>query len=604
MWSFMRAALALLGLAAIPALGSVILNGDDGGPVTKLVNPDGTSTSVLGKYEEGVSVFYGIPYANPPIGDLRYRPPTKLDPIPEEIDAREVRSICPQINLVRKIHLGEEDCLFLEIYVPENGGSSEGEDAFPPSSPLPVMFWINGGAFVMGDGREAGWFDGKNLAKSQNVIIVAPNYRVGAFGFLAHEEFRKEDPELSTGNAGLRDQRMALQWVQDNIAAFGGDPNQVTMFGQSAGAMSACAHLSNPMNAGLFSKVIIESGTCNSPEFFLDIPTALEFGRVYSETIGCPSETPEELSNYKTCMRELDVGDVLYGIIKAWTEFRWLGTEEDGTAGSNASKSVLPLPMLPSLAPLMPFGPVVDGANNGVPRIPYDAIKDGEHNKVPLIIGTTSDEGSIFVPMIPSVVEGVGHLPFNSEDLLLVIHHVIDPVLGVNGTNAMIPGLLKAYEAEGKKSVDHQLSRILRDYTFVCTSRRAAREFARTAGEGGPPVFMYEFSYQPNWLDFMIGGAYHTSEIYFVFGNPWPGTGHRFIHRFSKEAKEMSESIQNYWGSFARTGNPNGVDGNATTWNAWTVEDQKYLELNMPIEERNFLALEGCNFMDDALNLG
>ena len=143
--------------------------------------------------------------------------------------------MCPQFDFTHGLHLGDEDCLHLSVYVPKNDKTGfNNNKAFPPKKPLPVMFWIFGGAFVLGDEQEFGFYNGNALASSQDVIIVAANYRVGAFGFLAHDALQNENsPENggdgSTGNYGIQDQRIALQWVQDNIAAFGGDPGDVTV---------------------------------------------------------------------------------------------------------------------------------------------------------------------------------------------------------------------------------------------------------------------------------------------------------------------------------------------------------------------------------------
>jgi len=267
--------------------------------------------------------------------------------------------MCPQFSFTKNIHLGEEDCLYLSVYVPKNKHAGfNNKNAFPPSSPLPVMFWIFGGAFILGDDQEFGWYNGENLAYDEDVIVVAANYRVGAFGFLAHEEFMEEDGFGSTGNMGIQDQRMALQWVQENIAAFGGDPDKVTIFGQSAGGMSGeegmeakrasertpitipmlvtslltlprsslclavCTLVSNPINEGLFSRAIMESGTCNSPEFYQTLPNALDFGHTYSDIVGCPSSTPDELASYKDCMRGKKTSEIMYGIFKAWELFK------------------------------------------------------------------------------------------------------------------------------------------------------------------------------------------------------------------------------------------------------------------------------------------
>ena len=152
-----------------------------------------------------------------------------------------------------------EDCLYLDVYAPAGA---------TPASNLPVMFFIYGGGFVFGDSYEFGFYDGKHIAKQHNVILVAANYRLSSFGFMALPQLMTESG--TTGNYGVQDQRFALQWVQQNIRQFGGDPNRVTIFGESAGAMSVCYHVASPASAGLFHAAIVESGTASSPEFFVD----------------------------------------------------------------------------------------------------------------------------------------------------------------------------------------------------------------------------------------------------------------------------------------------------------------------------------------------
>jgi hypothetical protein len=218
------------------------------------------------------------------------------------------------------------------------------------------------------------------------VIIVAPNYRVGAFGFLASEATAAEQESGTTGNYGIQDQRAALQWVQDNIAAFGGDPDDVTIFGQSAGGMSVCTLVANPINAGLFSRAVMQSGTCNSPEFYQTRENAIAFGEVYSDIVGCDTSDGE----YLACMRGKSTGDLMYGIFKAWELNRRKvdGTElllnSTGPLDATLASWVdtLTSAYMPTLAPLMPFGPVIDGAAEGMPKLPYDALVDGTFNKV------------------------------------------------------------------------------------------------------------------------------------------------------------------------------------------------------------------------------
>jgi para-nitrobenzyl esterase len=456
------------------------------------------------------------------------------------------------------------------------------------------MFWIFGGAFVLGDEQEFGWYNGNNLAHNEDVIIVAANYRVGAFGFLAHEDLAAEQPSGTTGNYGIQDQRMALRWVQDNIASFGGNPDDVTIFGQSAGGMSVCTLVANPINQGLFTRAVMQSGTCNSPEFYQELPNALDFGKTYGEVVGCDSDSDTFLS----CMRGKKTGEIMYGIFKAWEDFKRKDPEKFAIM-SNFTEidhlNSLAMSWLPTLAPLMPFGPVVDGTEEGMPKLPYDAMRDGEHNRIAFMAGTTSNEGSLFLPMIPSIVKGVNHLPLTEDGVRLTVDHCLGPVIGNDVIDEMYPDLMALYDINDYKNYDDQLSHILRDYMFTCSTRRAVRQVSKWATED-TPVFLYQFNYMSRWLDFKVMGDYHTSEIYFLFDNAWPPV----IHRFNKDDEGMAAIMGGYWTQFARSGNPNG-ENTAGEWPKFDVAGDNYLELNLPPIQKSALAKDACDFHDKML---
>jgi para-nitrobenzyl esterase len=235
----------------------------------------------------------------------------------------------------------------------------------------------------------------------------------------------------------------------------------------------------------------------------------------------------------------------MYGMLKAWELFKRASPDNFMDMFGNETHSIDAMmlaaaPFIPTLAPLMPFGPVADGTDVGMPKLPYDSIAAGEANKIPFMMGTTSNEGSMFLPMIPSVVKGINHLPLKTDDVPLIIHHVLDPVIGEDVVTEMLPELLDIYNINDYPNVDAQVSRILRDYVFTCSTRRAAREFARHTDE---PVYMYQFNYMTRWVDFKLLGCYHTSEVYFVFDNSWPP----IVHPFSRDDKTVASNIQNYW---------------------------------------------------------
>ena len=204
---------------------------------------------ISGFQQDNLRVFLGIPFAAPPVGDLRWRPPVPVKPWEGVKETKKYSPACPQPSVIDPNLSMSEDCLYLNVWTP----------AADETEKLPVMVFLYGGAF----GKIAGsisMYNGTALAK-KGVIVVTPNYRVGALGFLAHPQLDNESQNNSSGNYGILDQIAALEWVQNNIEAFGGDPSKVTIFGQSAGGESILIHLTSPLSKGLFKQAIVESGT-------------------------------------------------------------------------------------------------------------------------------------------------------------------------------------------------------------------------------------------------------------------------------------------------------------------------------------------------------
>ena len=230
------------------------------------------SGPVAGAVSGGLARFMSIPFAAPPLGSLRFAAPRPPKSWTAPLNVTAPATPCAQLKLEGALFIGGEDCLQLTVLVPEAAlppargleGELSGEPSrvtssatsSPAAAPLPVLVYLFGGAFILGDSSEFGFYDASNLALSRNVIVVSPNYRVGPFGFTALEALRAEDANNSTGNAAMQDQRLALEWVRDNIASFGGDPSRVTIFGESAGGFSVCYHLVSPASAGLFQAAI------------------------------------------------------------------------------------------------------------------------------------------------------------------------------------------------------------------------------------------------------------------------------------------------------------------------------------------------------------
>ena len=221
-----------------------------------------TSTGELeGRVYDGCRVFRGVPFGESPTGELRWRPPRAKAPWHGVRQATEPAAECPQLDILRGIHFGSEDCLYLSVYSPPQ---------CTKESPCATMFWIYGGAWTIGGNGEFGLYTGEHLAMKHGVVVVSANYRLDVLGWLALGELADEDEAGAYANYGLMDQRLGMQWTRENAAAFGGDPEQVTIFGESAGGFSVCQHITSPDSNGLFSRAIMESGGCDGPFLIQD----------------------------------------------------------------------------------------------------------------------------------------------------------------------------------------------------------------------------------------------------------------------------------------------------------------------------------------------
>jgi para-nitrobenzyl esterase len=302
---------------------------------------------VRGITNDGVSQFLGVPYAAPPVGELRWQPPTPHAKWSGIFEASRAGNSCAQMRFQRPGMQGSEDCLFLNIYAPSPAGRR-----------LPVMVWIHGGTFIGGAGA---WYHGNKLAARGNLIVVTINYRLGAFGFLANRSLDSTDVRHLSGNYGLLDQQAALRWIRDNIKGFGGDPHRVTVAGQSAGAISIGLHIVSPAAAGLFARAILESGPFLGPlHHTRTLAEAEARGDNFAAKLGC-----DKASDVAACLRAKTTTEVLAAIPANLLE-----------AGD------------------LPWAPVVDG--HLIPMQPADAIAAGHFNKVAVINGSDRDEGTLF----------------------------------------------------------------------------------------------------------------------------------------------------------------------------------------------------------------
>ncbi len=308
--------------------------------------------NIKGIVSDGICVFKGVPYAKPPVGNLRFAPPEEMDFWNDEIDCTDFKNCPIQEDSVLINTKPSEDCLYINIWAPEN------------AKDLPVFFWIHGGGFYNGCGT-MNYYDGTHFAKD-GVIVVTVDYRLGAIGYLALETSFKE--YNTTGNWGTLDQIAALKWVNENISAFGGDPSKITIAGESAGSFSISNLIMSPLTKGLFSQAIMESGSLFEnmiavPFTEAKLDKAMKMSKEFAKVFGA-DDSKEGLEK----LRQIDARTL------------W----EMGYFSSDATVT----------APFA-FWAIQDGTV--IPKDPIDALKNGEYNKVKYIIGYNKEEGNVFI---------------------------------------------------------------------------------------------------------------------------------------------------------------------------------------------------------------
>jgi para-nitrobenzyl esterase len=411
--------------------------------------------------------FLGIPYAAPPIGALRWRPPEDHVRWFTPLNASRFGNHCPQDASVFGTASSKEDCLFLNIFAPYD----EAKEA-DYSSNYPVMVWIHGGALTVGESDD---YIPTKLVRQGKVIVVTINYRLGALGFLAHPALTAESQDHISGNYGIMDQQFALKWLQRNIAAFGGDPQNVTIFGESAGGLSVLSHLASPKAAGLFHRAIVESGA-----YELSLPAMADeesHGEVFAAGLECNDQSAR-------CLRSKSVEE----IVANW-----------GLFDSN---------------------PNVDG--KVLPRSLDAAFTTGQFNHVPVMHGTNHDEWRFFVSLSFDLAGG----SITAEQYPAVVEGMVGPDAA--------PLVLAGYPLESFASPDLAVGAIGTDSIFACPARIADQALSTQV-----PTFTYEFNdinapevFLPP-VSFPYG-ATHASELLYLFELTWPGRLDAQQHKLSE----------------------------------------------------------------------
>jgi para-nitrobenzyl esterase len=454
------------------------------------------SGKLEGDYQNGIYVFKGIPYAAPPTGNLRWLPPQPPKAWSGVRSARKYGAISAQ-NVTPVIGPGmpsfgdqaqSEDCLFLNIWTP-------GLD----DARRPVMFWIHGGAFIIGSGSES-FLEGGKLAKRGDIVLVSINYRLGSVGFMNLKEITSGRIP-SSGNEGLLDQAAALAWVQENIAAFGGNPDNITIFGFSAGGMSVGTLLAMPAAHGKFHKAINRSGAANVVG---TLDSAVKISEQFLQLFGLKGKDTDSLRSLTT--RQLLDGQQELGLKLRESEYR-----------------------------ATPFQPVVDGLI--LKEMPMLSIKKGSAKNIPIIAGNTRDELKSMNAMDPTLKD------LDEAGMITRLSKMLPPEL--------VPGLVKAYrgalpKSSGKLAAADVLGSINTDMMFRIPTIRLV-EMQR---DNGVPAYNYLFTYKSPAMGGKLG-AMHGLDNPLLFGNPEAEfTGN------SPEVENLAVRIQDSCAAFARTGDP------------------------------------------------
>ncbi len=462
------------------------------------VDVDTTHGTLRGEWHDDIAHFAGIPFAAPPVGDLRFLPPRPPAPWSGVRDALDPSPVAPQNpSIMEALFEGsaaqwDEDCLYLNVWTPE------------PSSPTggpgrPVMVWIHGGGFEMGSGTSP-LYDGTHFA-SRGVVLVTLNYRLGALGFI---ELGGLDPSLAgSANNGLLDQVTALEWVRDNISSFGGDPTNVTVFGQSAGAMSVSLLLSMPRAQGLFTRAIAQSGSTNAAR--------------------TPARAHDDTRSFMDAGGFADVDDLRSAPV---TEL--LAAHAAVSAERVADPELVARTTGDPMA-FLPFRPVADG--DVVPMDPLAEIAAGAAAGIDLIGGSTSEEWKLFSMFLPKAED--------EDQLRSSVALLVDDV----------DGAVAALRADHPDAEPEDL-RCAAITDAVFTAPVAALTDAQASHA---PTYRYLWAWgSPAWGGML--GAAHAIELPFVFGLVEDHRLHAFVGADAPVA--LSHDIIDSWVSFATTGDP------------------------------------------------
>jgi para-nitrobenzyl esterase len=497
----------------------------DGGKVAGVTSPG----------DPEVVAYKGIPFAAPPVGDLRWRPPQPVEPWEGVLQADSYGSVCPQLPYSEDSFWGRlrqyspsemsEDCLYLNVWAPADSSAER----------LPVMVWIHGGGLTKGSGTRIG-YDGAALVR-RGVVVVTINYRLGPFGYLAHPGLTAESEHGSSGNYGFLDQIAALEWVQRNIASFSGDPDRVTIFGESAGSTSVCLLMATPLAEGLFHRAIGQSGGAFGRTVLLDA----EFGgRPSHEAVGeaFAAELVGEEGAAVEAMRAASTQQVL-------ETYERLGGRAYGINRAVVDGWVLP---------------------DDVDTI----FAEGRHHDVPVIVGSNADEGPpLYERWVP-------------KDSAAYAEYVAATY------GDLAEEFLELYPTGDAATIWDSYLKSLGQARFAWTMINWARQMENVSST----AWLYHFTHVPPIPDADRYGAYHAGEIVYVFDNLDLAS----FEVVRESDRKLAAIMSRYWVNFAGTGDPNG-DG-LPAWAPFLVGEEAFMEMAAEPASGNHLLADEIAFFD------
>jgi para-nitrobenzyl esterase len=509
--------LSLLLFAASGVCAGLLSAQEASKPVIEFVRSE--AGFISGQSDGQIDKFLGVPYAAPPTGDLRWKAPQPAPGWSGIRDATALANECTQLQNSKggQVVAGSEDCLYLNVYRPANTRRSQ---------LLPVLVFVHGGLNHRDSGKD---YDPTKMVSKTGIIVVTVDYRLNVFGFLALPSLDSEAGNSSSGNYGLLDQQAALRWVHQNILGFGGDPTNVTLAGESAGAIDTCANLTSPGAAGLFSKVIMESTYCPAAPH----EEALSTSAPVAMAAGCP-----DAQSAASCLRGKAAADVLQAATPLNPIVGGVTAIPGKSTGFNASPN---------------FG------NDVLPMKPSDALASGHWNWATILLGSNHDEAALFVA--PAMI-GKVKLPLSVDGYKAIV---------ASQYRSFAPAVLNEYNLDQfKNPFIAYADEATDDSPFGCAVTQLSQTLSASA-----PVYRYEFDDAGaptpggNAVGIPAGfslGAYHGSELQYLFKMtqlPGPQT---------PAQQQLSDQMIQYWTNFVKTGNPNGSGPEWPLYNAYTSQ--------------------------------